>query len=219
MKLYRTRTQEEYDWLMQKLEDEGCKWIGGDKPTNNKDARAYANEVVVYLDSDKILTWNFVRDVESKRLKNIIEVSDLMKQHPLATKVEERNNKPEAYTPPNTGDPWIDNLPESYFEMYEEESLKELTEPLDLIEQHKRICERLNKVYADKNHDYGNSFGETYQKLGAISAVTRISDKTSRLQSLVTKDEQRVDDERLIDTALDLANYAIMFAMELEETE
>ena len=31
----------------------------------------------------------------------------------------------------------------------EEEMLKELTEPLDLIEQHKRICERLNKVYAD----------------------------------------------------------------------
>ena len=137
----------------------------------------------------------------------------------LMDKILERNNKPEAYTPPNTGDPWIDNLPESYFEMYEEESLKELTEPLDLIEQHKRICERLNKVYADKNHDYGNSFGETYEKLGAISAVTRISDKTSRLQSLVTKDEQRVDDERLIDTALDLANYAIMFAMELEEEE
>ena len=135
-------------------------------------------------------------------------------------KILERDNKPKPYTPPNTGDPWIDNLPESYFEMYEEEeTLKELTEPLDLIEQHKRICEHLNKVYADKNHDYGNSFGETYEKLGAISAVTRISDKTSRLQSLVTKDEQRVDDERLIDTALDLANYAIMFAMELEEEE
>src|SRR5699024_2203565 len=134
----------------------------------------------------------------------------------LMDKILERNNKPKKL---NTGDPWIDNLPESYFEMYEEESLKELTESLDLIEQHKRICERLNKVYADKNHDYGNSFGETYQKLGAISAVTRISDKTNRLQSLVTKDEQRVDDERLIDTALDLANYAIMFAMELEEEE
>lgn len=101
MKLYRTRTQEEFDWLMQKLEDEGCKWSGGDKPTNNKDARDYANEVVVYLDSDKILTWNFVRDVESKRLKNIIEVSGLMKQHPLATKVEERNNKLELVNHPD----------------------------------------------------------------------------------------------------------------------
>lgn len=129
----------------------------------------------------------------------------------LMDKILERNSKPKKL---NTGDPWIDNLPESYFEMYEEES-----ESLDLIEQHKRICERLNKVYADKNHDYGNSFGETYEKLGAISAVTRISDKTSRLQSLVTKNEQRVDDETLLDTALDLANYAIMFAMELEEEE
>ena len=220
MKLYRTRTQEEYDWLMQKLEDEGCKWIGGDKPTNNKDARAYANEVVVYLDSDKILTWNFVRDVESKRLKNIIEVSDLMKQHPLATKVEERNNKPKPYTPPNTGDPWIDNLPESYFEMYEdEEMLKELTEPLDLIEQHKRICERLNKVYADKNHDYGNSFGETYEKYGDISALVRISDKMNRIERLVQTGKQKVKDEALEDSILDMANYLIMWAMELEEEE
>src|SRR5699024_7135295 len=36
----------------------------------------------------------------------------------LMDKILERNNKPEKL---NTGDPWIDNLPESYFEMYEEE--------------------------------------------------------------------------------------------------
>jgi hypothetical protein len=118
-----------------------------------------------------------------------------MEPQPLVAKIEERNNK-------------------SY-----QEQLKELTEPLDLINHHKDICKKLNTLYADKNHDYGDSFGETYDKLGAISAVTRISDKTNRMVSLVTKDEQRVDDEKLIDTALDLANYAIMFAMELEEEE
>src|SRR5699024_5988551 len=36
----------------------------------------------------------------------------------LMDKILERNNKPKKL---NTGDPWIDNLPESYFEMYEEE--------------------------------------------------------------------------------------------------
>ena len=140
----------------------------------------------------------------------------------LMDKVLERNNKPEtqeAYTPPNTGDPWIDNLPESYFEMYEEETLKELTEPLDLIEQHKRICERLNKVYADKNHDYGNSFGETYEKYGDISALVRISDKMNRIEQLVQTGEQKVKDEALEDSILDMANYLIMWAMELEEEE
>src|SRR5699024_827977 len=152
----------------------------------------------------------------------IIEVSDLMDtvdHDALMQKVVERNNKPEAYTPPNTGDPWIDNLPESYFEMYEEESLKELTESLDLIEHHKRICERLNKVYADKNHDYGNSFGATYEKYGDISALVRISDKMNRIDQLVQTGEQKVKDEALEDSILDMANYLIMWAMELEETE
>ena len=137
----------------------------------------------------------------------------------LMDKILERNNKPKPYTPPNTGDPWIDNLPESYFEMYEEESLKELTEPLDLINQHKRICERLNKVYADKNHDYGNSFGATYEKYGDISALVRISDKMNRIDQLVQTGEQKVKDEALEDSILDMANYLIMWAMELEEEE
>src|SRR5699024_3312453 len=134
----------------------------------------------------------------------------------LMDKILERNNKLKKL---NTGDPWIDNLPESYFEMYEEESLKELTEPLDLIEQHKRICERLNKVYADKNHDYGNSFGETYEKYGDISALVRISDKMNRIEQLVQTGEQKVKDEALGDSILDMANYLIMWAMELEEEE
>ncbi len=49
------------------------------------------------------------------------------------------------------------------------------------IEKHKRICVDLNEIYKHKNHDYGDSFGETYKKLGIISAVTRITDKVNRL--------------------------------------
>ena len=109
----------------------------------------------------------------------------------LMQKVLERNNKPET--------------------------LKELTEPLDLIASHKRICEHLNNVYADKNHDYGNSFGETYEKYGDISALVRISDKMNRIDQLVQTGEQKVKDEALEDSILDMANYLIMWAMELEE--
>ena len=86
------------------------------------------------------------------------------------------------------------------------------------IERHMLIVKQLNKVYANKNADYGNSFGETFSKLGIISAVTRISDKYNRLVSLSTKseEERKVKDESLRDTLLDLANYCIMTVIEMD---
>lgn len=83
-------------------------------------------------------------------------------------------------------------------------------------EIHQEICDELNKIYKAKNHDYGDSFGETYKKLGIISAITRITDKVNRLQSLATK-EQKVKDESIKDTLKDLANYSIMTLIELED--
>ena len=90
---------------------------------------------------------------------------------------------------------------------------------MDRVQTHKDICKELNDVYAKKNHDYGNSFGETFDKLGIISAVTRISDKYNRLVSLCTlPDEERmVRDETISDTLLDLANYCIMTEIALRE--
>ena len=92
---------------------------------------------------------------------------------------------------------------------------------MDKIQKHKILCEQLNKTYEQKNHDYGNSFGETYKKLGIISAITRISDKYNRICSLATKsaDERKVKDESIKDTLLDLANYCIMTVIEMEGDE
>jgi hypothetical protein len=89
---------------------------------------------------------------------------------------------------------------------------------VDKVSKHKNLCEQLNKTYEQKNHDYGNSFGETYKKLGIISAITRISDKYNRICSLATKsaDERKVKDESIKDTLLDLANYCIMTVIEME---
>ena len=52
----------------------------------------------------------------------------------------------------------------------------------------KDITEEMNALYERKNHDYGNSFSETFRKLGIISAATRMLDKMNRIVSLVTKD-------------------------------
>lgn len=82
---------------------------------------------------------------------------------------------------------------------------------------HSNITKELNDIYIAKNADYGDAFGETYRKLGIISAVTRITDKVNRLQSLATKsDEERlVKDESIRDTLMDLSNYAILTLIEM----
>ena len=80
----------------------------------------------------------------------------------------------------------------------------------------KEITDEMNALYERKNHDYGNSFSETYGKLGVVSAATRMLDKMNRIVSLVTKDKQEVTDESLRDTLIDLANYAVMTIMELD---
>lgn len=91
----------------------------------------------------------------------------------------------------------------------------------NLVQKHEAICKELNQVYAQKNHDYGNSFGETFSKLGVISAITRITDKYNRLVSLCTlpDSERQVKDESISDTLLDLANYAIMTEIELRRAK
>lgn len=92
---------------------------------------------------------------------------------------------------------------------------------MDKIQTHKELCEKLHETYAKKNKDYGDSFGQTFEKLGIISAVTRISDKYNRLVSLCTKpeEERMVKDETISDTLLDMANYCIMTEIELRKNK
>lgn len=86
---------------------------------------------------------------------------------------------------------------------------------MDKLDRFIDLTLEMKNIYQNKNSDYGDSFGETYEKLGLISAVTRISDKTNRLQSLCIND-QKVKDENIRDTLMDLANYAVMSVIELD---
>ena len=83
-------------------------------------------------------------------------------------------------------------------------------------ERHEQLCNQIHDIYIKKNHDYGDSFGQTYDKLGIISAITRISDKYNRLVSLGTGQEQMVQDEKIEDTLLDMANYCLMTVIEIQ---
>ena len=88
---------------------------------------------------------------------------------------------------------------------------------LDNVQIHGKICQELTETYEKKNADYGNSFENSLDKHGLIAAIVRMDDKMSRLISLNSKNEQLVLDESLRDTLMDLANYAIMSVMWLDE--
>ena len=87
----------------------------------------------------------------------------------------------------------------------------------DSVNRHMAICQRLNDIYARKNADYGDSFHATYLEEGMAMARIRLSDKLSRFKRLTMSGERKVDDETVTDTLLDLANYAIMTVMEIEQ--
>ena len=87
------------------------------------------------------------------------------------------------------------------------------------IERHKELCEYLNTLYVKKNHDYGDSFHNTYLEEGMAMPRIRLSDKFNRFKTLSKIKDNLVDDESVKDTLLDLANYAIMTVLEIEQEE
>ena len=92
------------------------------------------------------------------------------------------------------------------------------------VEKHSDICDELNQIYERKNHDYGDSFHKSWIEEGMAMPRIRLGDKFYRFKTLTLNansqdaDAQRVKDESIRDTLLDLANYAIMTIMELDET-
>lgn len=70
-------------------------------------------------------------------------------------------------------------------------------------------CLEMVRLYAKKNHDYGNSFNKGMDTLGLSYAVGRIFDKTNRAVNLVKKPAQ-IKEETICDTIQDLACYAVM---------
>ncbi len=90
-------------------------------------------------------------------------------------------------------------------------------ENMDNLIEHAGICGELTSIYRKKNADYGNSFSRAVEKYGLVSALTRISDKFNRLESLILHQTQEVKDESVQDTLLDLANYCIMTVMEIRK--
>lgn len=96
----------------------------------------------------------------------------------------------------------------------------------ELVKSFKNITSKMAETYEKKNHDYGDSFSKSLDKFGLVASVVRMGDKMNRIESLINKSIQNpaypsvsvkdvnlVKDESIKDTLLDLANYAIMTVM------
>lgn len=86
---------------------------------------------------------------------------------------------------------------------------------MDKIKVHKELLDNIHNLYVTKNHDYGDSVHETYLRYGLTSYLVRMEDKLNRAR-ILEKQESKVKDEKLEDTLLDLANYAILAVLELK---
>ena len=86
---------------------------------------------------------------------------------------------------------------------------------IDKVDLHKEIVLDLNKLYKDKNSDYGDSFKRVREKY-PNAILIRLEDKLSRLETLLGGQEQKVKDESIRDTLVDIANYSILEIIEMD---
>ena len=55
---------------------------------------------------------------------------------------------------------------------------------MDKIQRHQELLNTMHELYVTKNHDYGDSVHDTYEKYGLVSFLVRIEDKLNRARTL-----------------------------------
>ena len=83
------------------------------------------------------------------------------------------------------------------------------------VEQFGKVCQEMVALFAKKNEDYGDAFADS----GTIGVLVSINNKIRRLQNITKTGITLVEDEKIRDTVLDLANYSVIFPMLLDEDE
>ena len=89
-----------------------------------------------------------------------------------------------------------------------------------------QLLEEMRRVHDAKNHDYAGNRADPLanfrecEKLGLPAwkgVVVRMTDKLARLASFAKQGELKVKSEGICDTLLDLANYALLCRILVEE--
>lgn len=81
---------------------------------------------------------------------------------------------------------------------------------MDKVEIHRDLCTEMHALYGRKNADYGDSFSQLRKRYPNFVCM-RLFDKLNRLDTIIQPGyECKVSDEKIEDTLMDIANYAIM---------
>ena len=86
------------------------------------------------------------------------------------------------------------------------------------VERFREITQEMVDLYEKKNNNYGDSFAEIFEdfeEFGPIVGIFPLCTKISRVKNLVKGGKN--DFESLEDSLIDLANYTIMYLIELEK--
>ena len=106
----------------------------------------------------------------------------------------------------------IDNALFSWQDWMLKDSAADRFKPIEIptsLDMFESILKKMLSTYKAKNKDYGNSFDKTLNEFGLLASVIRMSDKMERIKTLINT-ETAVKDEKIEDTLLDLANYAVL---------
>jgi len=102
--------------------------------------------------------------------------------------------------------------------MNKETFLQQVEHTLDTMQS---LIEAKNADYAGDSDPFKNF--KLCESLGICSAeqglLVRMSDKMSRLSTLIDGPESRVDNESIADTLLDLANYAVLLRVWMDRPQ
>lgn len=90
------------------------------------------------------------------------------------------------------------------------------------LKYHKECCDKMVQITKAKNHDYAGFTTDPFANFKMVEncevatteqgMLTRMLDKISRVNSFVKQGVCEVQDEKIEDTLIDLANYAILMA-------
>lgn len=92
----------------------------------------------------------------------------------------------------------------------------------EYLKFHKDCCDKMQLITKAKNHDYAGFTEDPFANFKTVEDVgiasveqgflTRMMDKISRINSFAKQGVCKVDDEKIEDTLIDLANYSILMA-------
>lgn len=84
------------------------------------------------------------------------------------------------------------------------------------IKIHKRITDEIHELFASKRADYGSTTEEMIKRYGPVAMLVFLRTKLDRLDNILLNNKTP-NFESIDDTIRDMANYCIIWLLEIEK--